>query len=53
MSDRRCFKCQGLAQIVVDYRNRKAVTLVEWEAVKEEETEVEPVEELEEDKEES
>ena len=53
MSDRRCVKCQGVEHIAVDYRNWKVITLVEWEAMKEEEKEVDPEEELAEDKEES
>jgi len=32
MSNRRCFKCQGLGHIASDYPNRKAITLSEWSA---------------------
>jgi len=35
MSNRRCFKCQGLRHIASDYPNRKVITLAEWTAVKE------------------
>ena len=45
MSNRRCFKCQGLSPIASECPNRKVITLVEWTAVKEdfeeEENEVE------------
>ena len=45
MSNRRCFKCQGLRHIASDSPNRKVITLAEWTAVKEnfeeEENEVE------------
>jgi len=36
MSNRRCFKCQGLGHIASDYPNCKVITLAEWSAVKEE-----------------
>ena len=53
MSARRCFKCQGLGQIVVDFPNQKVIISSEWEAVKEEEKEVKPDEELGDNKEEN
>ena len=53
MSARRCFKCQGLRHIAVNCPNRMVITLVEWKAMKEEEKDVEPEEELEGDKERS
>jgi len=46
MSAGRCFKCQGLGHVATNCPNRKVIILVEWEAVKEEEKEVEPEEEL-------
>ena len=44
MSNRRCFKCQGLGHIASECPNRKVITLAEWTAVKEdfEEEEREP-----------
>ena len=36
MSNRRCFKCQGLGHIASDCPNRKVITLAEWATVKEE-----------------
>jgi len=45
MSNRRCFKCQGLGHIASKFPNRKVITLAGWTAVKEdfeeEENEVE------------
>jgi len=35
MSNRRCFKCQGLGHIASDCPNHKVITLTEWSAVKE------------------
>jgi len=35
MSNRRCFKCQGLGNIASVCPNHKAITLAEWTAVKE------------------
>jgi len=35
MSNRRCFKCQGLGHIASECPNRKVITLAEWAAVKE------------------
>ena len=56
MSNRRCFKCQGLGLIASDCPNRKVITLSEWSALKElfeeEENEVEREPELEETQEE-
>ena len=43
----------GLGHIATDCPNRKVITLAEWEAVKEEEKDVESQEELEGDEEES
>ena len=36
MSNKGCFKCQGLRHIASDYPNHKAITLVEWLSVKKE-----------------
>ena len=49
MSNRRCFKCQGLGHIAYECPNRKVVTLAEWATVKEvfEEEENEDEDELE------
>jgi len=41
MSARRCFKCQGLGHIASDCPNRKVVTLMEWQTVKDDEKEEE------------
>ena len=41
MNARQCFKRQGLGHIATDCQNRKVITLVKWEAMKEEEKEVE------------
>ena len=35
MSNRRCFKCQGLGHIASECPNRKVITLAEWTVVKE------------------
>jgi len=35
MSNRSCFKCQGLGYIALDYPNCKVITLAEWAAMKE------------------
>jgi len=35
MSNRRCFKRQGLGHIASECPNRKVITLTEWAAVKE------------------
>jgi len=35
MSNRRCFKCQGLVHIASDCPNRKVITFAEWTVVKE------------------
>jgi len=35
MSNRRCFKWQGLGHIALNCPNRKVITLAEWVAVKE------------------
>jgi len=53
MSARRCFKCQALGHIAADYPNQIVITLVEWEAMKEEEKVVKSKHELEENEEES
>jgi len=36
MSNRRCFKCQGLGHIASDCPNHKVITLAKCSAVKEE-----------------
>ena len=36
LSNRICFKCQGLGHIASDYPNHTVVTLAEWSAMKEE-----------------
>ena len=36
MSNRRCFKCQGLRHIASNCPNRKVISLAEWSAEKEE-----------------
>ena len=41
MSNRRCFKCQGLGHITSDCLNRRIITLVEWDAIREEDKEEE------------
>ena len=41
MSNRRCFKCQGLGHIVSECPNRKVITLTEWATVKKDFGEVE------------
>jgi len=46
MSARRCFKCQGLGHIALDFPNRKVITLVEWDSVSEDEEEEENEENL-------
>ena len=35
MSNRQCFKCQGLTHIASDCPNCKVITLSEWSAIKE------------------
>ena len=56
MSNRTCFKCQGLGHIASDCPNQKVITLSEWSTVKEvfeeEEIEDESEHELEETQEE-
>jgi len=47
MNPRRCFKCQGLGRIVADCPNRRVITLVEWDAVKEDVVEEEKQEDVE------
>jgi len=46
----RCFKCQGLEHIALDYPSRKVITVAEWESMKEDEVEEEGVENQEEEK---
>ena len=47
MNSRRCYKCQGLAHIATDCPNQKVITLVEWDAVKDELAEEEKEEDVE------
>jgi len=49
MSNRRCFKCQGLGHIASDYPNREVITLAEWTPVKEEFKEEEKVDDFQDD----
>ena len=51
MSNRRCFKCQGLRHITSDCPNRRIITLAEWDAVREENKEEEQKEYEEEEQE--
>jgi len=53
LSARRCFKCQGLGHIVVNYPNREVITFAKWEVVKDKEKETEPEAKVEADDEES
>jgi len=50
-SVRHCFKCQGLVHIASDCTNRKVISLVEWETMKEEEKEEKEEETVEEEEE--
>jgi len=53
MNTKKCFKCEGFEHIIVDWPNRKEITLVEWEAMKEDEFEVKKEENPEEGEEEN
>jgi len=41
MNNRRCFKCQGLGHIVLEFPNRRTISLAKWESCREEEEEEE------------
>jgi len=49
MSNRCCFKCQGLRHIASDCPNRRIITLAEWDAIREEDKEEEQKEDEEEE----
>ena len=51
MSNRHCFKCQGLEQISSEFLNRRIITLAEWHAIRDENHEEEQKEDEEEEKE--
>ena len=51
MSNRRCFKCQGLGHIASDCPNRRIMTLAEWDAIRKEDKEEEQKEDEEEEQE--
>jgi len=46
MGNKMCFKCQGLGHVAADCPNKRVITLVEYEAIKEEKIEEEQEEDV-------